>query len=234
MSALVEYERVDAVTTLSMDDGKANVLSVAMLEALNRALDRAEADGTAVVLEGRNGMFSGGFDLNVFKEGGAAQLTMLEAGARTAARLAAFPAPVVVACSGHAMAMGVFLMLAGDVRIGIAGAATKISVNEVAIGLAVPRFAIELCRSRLTPAAFTRAVTTAEVFTPDQGVAAGFLDAVVPAGELREVARAKAAALAALNRQAFVTTKRRAKAALTAALGPAIDADIAGWSTSLA
>ena len=234
MGALVGYERVDAVSVLSMDDGKANVLSVAMLEALNAALDRAESDGTAVVVEGRDGMFSGGFDLNVFKEGGPGQLRMVEAGARTAARLAAFPAPVVVACTGHAMAMGVFLMLAGDVRIGIAGAATKISVNEVAIGLAVPRFAIELCRSRLTPAAFTRAVTTAEVFTPDQGAAAGFLDAVVPAGELRAAARAKAAALAALNRQAFLTTKQRAKDALIAALGPAVEADIAAWRVTLA
>jgi enoyl-CoA hydratase len=233
MSDIVRYERCGRVAAITMDDGKANVLSVAMLDALNMALDRAEADAAAVVLAGREGVFSGGFDLNVFKAGGAPQFAMLKAGARLARRVAGFPAPVVVACTGHAVAMGVFLLLAGDVRMGVAGAPTKICVNEVAIGMAVPRFAIALCRAQLVPAAVGRAVLTADVFTPDQGAAAGFLDAVVPAADLHDAARAKAAALAEFTRDGYVATKRRARAALVAELDAAMEADISDWRQSL-
>jgi len=233
MSDLVRYERSGRVAAITMDDGRVNVLSVAMLDALNAAIDRAEAEEAAVVLAGRDGVFSGGFDLNVLKAGGAAQFAMLEAGARTARRLAAFPAPLVVACTGHAMAMGVFLLLAGDVRIGVAGAATKITVNEVAIGLAVPRFAVALCRTRLAASSFCRAVLTAEVFAPEAAVAAGFLDVLVAAPDLREAARAKGAALGEFTRDAYVTTKRRARADLVAALDEAIEADLAGWRAAI-
>src|SRR5215212_5979254 len=102
-----------------MDDGKANVMSLPMLQALNGALDRAQADSATVVLTGRSGMFSGGFDLAVFKTDPQALLAMLEAGARMAERVLSFPLPVVAACTGHAIAMGAFLLLSADVRIGV-------------------------------------------------------------------------------------------------------------------
>jgi enoyl-CoA hydratase len=132
---------------------------------------------------------------------------------------------VVIACSGHAVAMGVFLLLSGDHRIGVAGGAHRITANEVAIGLTVPRAAVEVCRQRLTPAAFNRAVLLAEPFTPDAAVGAGFLDAVVPAAELLPTALANAALLAGLDLDAHAATKQRARRGALAALRAAIDAD---------
>lgn len=231
MGTLVQYQRTETVSTIVLDDGKANVMSAEMLRALNDALDRAQADGTVVLITGREGMFSAGFDLNAFKQGGAALFDMLKGGAQTVERLLSFPAPVVLACSGHAIAMGAFLLVATDVRIGVAGGPFKICMNEVAIGLTVPHFALEACRHRLAPAAFDRAAITAETFTPEQAAAAGFLDYLVPAAELLPAAREKAEALAKLVRKAHSATKRRARERLLQALHHAIELDVADWST---
>jgi enoyl-CoA hydratase/carnithine racemase len=230
MRTLVQYQRTEIVSTIALDDSKANVMSVQMLQALNDALDRAQADGTVVLITGREGMFSAGFDLNVFKQGGAALFDMLKGGAQTVERLLSFPAPVVVACSGHAIAMGAFLLVAADVRIGVANGPFKISMNEVAIGLTVPHFALEACRHRLAPAVFDRAAITAETFAPEQAVSAGFLDYLVTAVELLPAAHEKAAALAALVRSAHTATKRRARERVLQALRRAIELDVADWS----
>lgn len=224
MVDLVSYEREGSFVTIGMDDGKVNVLSSAMLSELDAALDRALADRAVVILTGREGVFSAGFDLNVLRGGGSEALEMLLAGFNLAARTLAFPLPVVVACTGHAVAMGVFLLLSGDYRIGAAGP-HRITANEVAIGLTMPRAAIEICRQRLTPAPFHRAVMLAETFTPDDALKAGFLDRVVPAGELQEAARETAVALASIDPEAHRSTKERASARLLLEIRAAIEAD---------
>ena len=154
---------------------------------------------------------------------------MLTAGAQLTERLLAFPAPIVVACSGHAIAMGVFLLLSGDVRMGIAEGAFKICVNEVQIGMTLPRFAVEVCRQRLAPAHYNRALLTAEPYDPRQAVDAGFLDYVVPGEQLLLAAHAKAIALSKLVRDAHVATKLRARESTLAALREAIALDTAEW-----
>ncbi len=151
----------------------------------------------------------------------------------SAARLLAFPTPVLVACPGHAVAMGAFLVLSGDYRIG-AGGPYKLTANEVAIGMTMPRAAVEICRQRLTPACFNRAVVLAEVFPPVNAVAAGFLDRVVPAAELAEAAAGTAAELAKLDLDAHAATKLRARRLAATALLEAIDADDAAYRARLA
>jgi enoyl-CoA hydratase len=230
---MLTYHSDGAVSTLTMDDGKANVLSVSMFAQIHAALDRAEEEKTAVLLAGREGMFSGGFDLAVFKQGKQPLVEMLTAGARTAERLLTFPAPTVVACTGHAVAMGVFLLLASDVRLGISQGPFKYAVNEVQIGLTLPRFAVELCRHRLTPARFSLATLTAEPHTPEQAMEAGMLDQLVAAEDLLESARARAAALAKLPRQAHLGTKLRVREELLSRLRAAIESDIQEWETLL-
>jgi enoyl-CoA hydratase len=227
---LVTTTRDELVTTIVLDDGKVNVMSVAMLGELNGALDQAEADGTAVLIAGRETIFSAGFDLAVFKKGPEPLLAMLNAGASTAARLLAFPAPVVIACGGHAIAMGAFLLLAGDVRIGVSQGRSKIAVNEVENGLTVPRFAIELCRLRLTAPHFNRAPVTAAPYDPQQALAAGFLDELVAAADLMAAAADRAHALAKLPRAAYVATKLRVRAEAIAGAGAAIGLDVADWA----
>lgn len=224
MNPPVSYQLNGPVATLTMDDGKANAMSLTMISELNQALDRAVADRAAVVLTGRAGMFSGGFDLRVLSSGGAESHQMVLAGFRLAERLLSAPVPVVIACSGHAIAMGVFLVLSGDYRLGAEGA-FKIGANEVAIGLTMPWFATELCRQRLTPAHFQRAVINAEFYQPVTAVEAGFLDRVVSADSLLAEARKLAAGLAALPRAAHTASKLRARDASLKTLRAAIEAD---------
>jgi len=230
MGELVNYERDGAVSVLTMDDGRMNVMSSAMLAALNAALDRAQAEGAVVLLTGRANVFSAGFDLAVFKQGKAAQVAMLSAGARITERLLSFPAPVIAAVSGHAIAMGAFVALSADVRIGVSNDAMKIQANEVAIGMTLPRFATEVCRQRLAPAHFNQVTVVAEPYDPARAVQAGFLDEVVPAERLMLRAREKAAALAKLVRENHVATKLRARGDTLAALRRAIEADVADWN----
>ena len=225
---MVSYHCDDTIATITIDDGKVNALSLAVLAELDAALSRAERDDAVVILAGRGGVFSAGFDLPVLRGGGPDALAMLRAGFELAARLLAFPRPVVIACTGHAVAMGVFLLLSGDYRVGITGP-YKITANEVAIGLTMPRAAVEICRQRLTPAHFNRAVVLAETFTPADAVAAGFLDRTVEASSVHEVARVVAAQLATLDRSAHETTKRRARAQALSAIRSAIDADTAEY-----
>ena len=224
MADRVTYELSESIATITMDDGKANALSPAMLDELNAAFDRAEADGAVVVLTGRDGRFSGGFDLGVLAKGGPDAADMLRSGFELAERMLAFPAPVVVACTGHVVAMGVFVLLSGDYRIGVAGP-YKITANEVAIGMTMPRTAVEICRQRLTPAAFNRAVLLAEVFSPDDAVPAGFFDRVVEPSDLREAARIAATGFAALHRGAHTGSKRRLREPTLAAVRAGIEAD---------
>jgi enoyl-CoA hydratase len=233
MGSLVTYRLHDAVAAITMDDGKVNVLSLAMLIELGEALDRAEADRAVVVLTGRDGVFSAGFDLPVLRAGGTEAADLLRAGFELAARLLAFPTPVLIACTGHAVAMGMFLVLSGDYRIGASGP-FKITANEVAIGITMPHAAVEICRQRLTPAGFNRAVVIADVFQPEDAVTAGILDRVVAAAELAEATAATAAELAKLDLAAHAATKLRARELAGTALREAMDADDAAYRAQLA
>jgi enoyl-CoA hydratase len=227
MGTLASYRLEGAVATITLDDGKVNVMSPRMLADINGALDRAAADHAAIVLTGRPGVFSAGFDLPTLRGGGAGAAAMVEAGFELAARVLSFPAPVVVACSGHAIAMGAFLLLSGDYLIGADGP-FKLTANEVALGITMPQTAIEMLRHRLTPAAFLRALTLSEPFTPATATAAGFLDEVVPASALAGAARDRAAALAALDRAALAASKERIRGQQLRAVRAAIEADRAG------
>jgi enoyl-CoA hydratase len=229
MPELVYYELDDAngtapVATVTMDDGKVNVLSFAMFDELRVAFDRAEREAAAVVLAGRPERFSAGFDLGIVRS--ADGIALVRTGFEMSVHMLAFPKPVVIACTGHAIAMGSFLVLSGDHRIGAAGP-YKITANEVAIGLVMPTAAVELIRSRLTPSAFQQAVGLARVFTPADAVAAGYLDEVVTPDELLGAARDAARSLAALDPAAHATTKLRARAATLEAMQAGIDAELA-------
>ena len=218
----IDHTTREGVAVITMDDGKANALSPTMLDALGGALDRAESDGvSAVVLAGRPGRFSGGFDLGVLRAGGPDAERMLRGGFRLAERLLRFPRPVVVACTGHALAMGSFLLCAGDHRIGAAGD-FKIQANEVAIGLTMPFPALALLRHKLPPAAFDRAAGLAALFTPETAVTAGFLDEVVAADQVVPRAEEAAHSMAELDATAHLATKLRVRAAMLDELDHAI------------
>lgn len=224
-SSSVSSTIADGTATITLDDGKANALRPETLVAVHAALDEAEGAGAVVVLTGRDGVFSAGFDLNIIKAGGEGTASLVRGGMELAQRLLSFPAPVVIACSGHAMAMGSFLLLSGDYRIGVGDAGHKVCANEVAIGMTMPQAAIELCLQRLTPAGYNRAILLADVFTGDTAIAAGFLDTTVPAGSLADAATERAKAFAALDRRAHAESKRRLRAPMLERLAAAIESD---------
>ena len=221
----VTYELDDGIATITLDDGKANAVTMALIGEISAALDQAEADGAVVVLAGRPGRFSGGFHLPTLTAFTEESADLLRAGCDLAHRLLSFPRPVVVACTGHAIAMGAFLLLSGDHRIGISDGGHKIGATEVAIGMAMPWAAVELLRQRLTRAHFERATLLAEVFDADGAVAAGFLDEAVPGDQLHHRAREVAARLATLDAKAHHVTKQRARATMLEALAAATQRD---------
>jgi len=229
VSNSLSYHLSDGFATITIDDGKANVMGVPMLRALDGALDRALEDRAAVIIQGRPGMFSAGFDLTVFKGDPKELLEMLKSGAKLTERVLSFPYPVVAVCTGHAIAMGVFLMLCADLRIGTAAEA-RIQVNEVQIGFTLPHFAIEVCRQRLSPAHFSLAALTACPYTQQQAMEAGFLDELTLPDGLSGILEARKAHLRTLDMDAFAATKMRLRRSGLASLRDAIGKDVEAWS----
>ena len=213
MNKLVHYSLRDNVATIRIDDSKRNALSPEVLREIYDALDQAESDRAAVILTGRESVFSAGFDLKVMKRGGIEALRMLRLGYSLTARIMSYPHPVIVACNGHALAMGVFLMLSADYAIGSRGD-FKIAANEVAIGMTIPRVAAATLRNRLDPAAFQRAVTLAEYFDPESAMQAGFFDELVDPAELMSRAEARMNDAMELDPRAHTVSKRRIRKAL--------------------
>lgn len=209
----VQYTLKDQLAIIRIDDGKRNALSPEVLRAIYQALDRAESDRAIVILTGRESVFSAGFDLNVMKRGGMNALRMLRLGYSLTARVLTYPYPIIVACNGHSLAMGVFLMLSADYVIGTHGD-FKIAANEVAIGMPMPRVAAAMLRHRLNPAAFQRAVTLSKYFDVESAQRAGFFDEVVEATELISRANACAREFGELSPGAHRKSKRRIRAAL--------------------
>jgi len=225
MSELVRYEVNDKVAVITMDDGKANALSMAMIDALLGALARAEAEASAVVLTGRPDKFCAGFDLRVMMSGPEQAIALLGKGGELLLRLFEYPLPLVIAANGHALAGGVLVVCTGDVRFGADGA-YKLGLNEVAIGLPVPLLAMELARARLLPTELTRATLLAQLYTPTEARAAGYLDHVVAPEALADAAITEARRLGALPRAAFAGTKQRLRGAIAQQIRDGQAADI--------
>jgi enoyl-CoA hydratase len=223
----VTFEVNERVARIGLDDGKVNVMSTTMLAAINAAFDRAEKEAEIVVLRsGRPGIFSAGFDLKVFASGDAARsLDMVRAGAELALRLMAFPHPTIGVMEGHAYPMGTFLLLACDVRLGARGP-HRMGLNEVAIGIAPPSFAIELARSRLHPAWLSRTVALGEMYEPEEALAAGFLDRVVAPERIDATLDEIIAGLRTLHKPSHATAKRRLRQPAMDAVRAAIDREL--------
>ncbi|MEZ5183905.1 MAG: crotonase/enoyl-CoA hydratase family protein [Acidimicrobiales bacterium] len=232
--ANLTYDLADGIATITIDDGKANALTPGLLAELHAAVARAEADGAVLLVAGRPGRFSGGFDLPTLTAFTTDSADLLKAGFDLSHRLLSFPRPVVVACTGHAIAMGAFLLLSADHRVGVAGGGHKIGATEVAIGMAMPWAAVEVLRQRLARAHFERATLLAEVFTPEGAVEAGFLDELVPEAELHDHARRVATRLAGLDAKAHAVTKVRARSAMLESLARAIARDDGEFRAAIA
>lgn len=226
MAATVSYELRDRIAVIAMDDGKANALSFEAIAAINDGLDRADADEAgAVLLHGRAGMFSGGFDLNVMRGGDAtALLTLVTDGADLVLRLYRSSRPIVAACNGHAVAAGAFVLMAAHHRVGAEGE-FRLVLIETQIGMVLPDWAVELTKERLIGPHVQQAAIESRVYGPAEAVEAGFLDKVVPADQVLEAAHAEAERLAALPAAAYAGNAAKVRAEGIARLEQAIARD---------
>ena len=221
----VTYTLEDGIATIAMDDGKANVLSPAMLNDLSAAFDKAEADKVVVILAGReDGAFSGGFDLKVMMSGPENAIKLTCQGSRFAMRLMSFPYPVIAAASGHAIAMGAFTLLACDYRIGC-DAGTKTGLNETQIGMTMHDFGIELAREFVSKTYLNRSLINGEIFAPDDAKDAGYFDKLVPKDQVLATAKMTAQMMKMLNMRAFNGSKNKSRKALFETLEAAIAID---------
>ena len=225
-SPLPTYRREGDVAVVTLDDGKANVISTAVIDALHGHLDRLESEGArALVLVGRPGRFSAGFDLSEMTAGVESMRALVVHGARWLMRLYGLGVPTVAACTGHALAAGALTLLSCDVRVG-ADVPAKIGLNEVAIGMALPKFAVELARERVPHHELGAATLGARIYDPAGAVAAGYLDRVVPEAELLSAALAEAERLAGLRTGAYALTKLNLRQAMIAEQLATVQADL--------
>ena len=224
MNELVSFTLNDGIAVITLNNGKVNALSSAVLAALNAALDRAQEAGAMVVLTGQPGILSVGYDLKVMMQGPEQAIGLVTAGSILTRRMLAHPQPIIVACGGHAVAKGAFLLLASDYRLGVEGN-FLIGLNEVQIGMTMHHVGILLARDRLSSAAFQRSVINAEMFAPQAAMEAGFLDRVVAPDQLMSSAMEVAHQMKKLNAAAHRNTKLKARKALLDALDGAIEVD---------
>ena len=209
-SPVVHYELRDTIAWIKMDDGKANALNIPMFQAMKDALTRAkEEKAKAVVLTGREGMFSGGLDLKTLQELSIeGRQELLVEFRRMAGHISGFPLPIIAAVTGHSVAGGCVLMLACDYKLGIEGR-FKIGLNEVAIGLAMPSFITDLAQASLALPYHIPAILHATLYPPSKAREIGYLDEVLQSEELEGRAQAYATQLAKLIQPGYAISKQR-------------------------
>jgi enoyl-CoA hydratase len=220
----------DAVARITLDDGKANVMSVPFFERLTEALDNAERDNARlVVFAGRPGMFSGGLDLKLMPTLSAAELgTLSREFARTMLRIYTFPAPTVAALTGHAIAGGAIMALACDTRIGADGP-FRFQVNEVAIGIPVPSWMALIAISGIPHRSRTEAILHARAYSPREALDRGILHVLAEHGrDVVELAVESCRHLSMLAPTAYAETKRRMRAADVARVLALLEDEIPG------
>ena len=224
MSELIHYSCNEGIATLTLNNGKVNAISPDMVAAFNQCLDQAEKDRAIVIITGQPGILSGGYDLKVMTSSPENAINLVASGSTLARRMLAHPYPIIVACPGHAIAKGAFLLLSADYRIGAEGA-FNIGLNEVLIGMTMHHAGIELAKDRLSKAAFQRSVINGELFSPAAAVEAGFLDRVVPAEQLMATALGVATLMKKINMKAHRNTKLKVRKQLLETLDAAVELD---------
>lgn len=204
---LVKLNTDGDVSIITLDDGKANVFSPLMTEAIESLLDQVPQDKGALLIAGRSGIFSGGFDLKIMSSGDMEEIKrMVKVGFSLLTRIYSFPRPVVCACTGHAIALGAFLLLCGDYRLGAEGD-FMIGANEVRNNMSVPEPILELSRTRINKTHWYRAILNAEMYAPNKAISAGYLDETIDPEKLMDLALKKASDLATLDHPVYQITK---------------------------
>lgn len=225
MNEFVTYQSEENYAIITINNGKANAISNEVVAGLNASLDKAEKEDKVVILTGTQGIFSGGFDLKVMKASPESALELVTKGSKLSLRMLSFSKPIIVACNGHAIAKGAFLLLSADYRIGVEGD-FKIGLNEVMIGMTMHNAGIAIAKARLSEVYLNRSVNNAEIFSSKDAVKAGFLDTIVPENHLLPTAIKVAEMFTKLSKKAHAATKLKVRKPHLDNLAEAIELDL--------
>lgn len=206
MNEIVTYQSKENYAIITINNGKANAISHDVISGIHEGLHKAEQTSKVVILTGTDGVFSGGFDLSIMKKSPKDAIDLVTEGSKLSLRMLQFPLPIIVACNGHAIAKGAFLLLSSDYRIGVQGN-FKIGLNEIAIGMTMHNAGVAIAEARLSEVYLNRSVVNAEIYTPETAIAAGFLDTIVQPEELLNTAISTAKTFGQLNMTAHAETK---------------------------
>jgi len=222
--------RDDGVLVVTLDDGGPNVLRPDVLDEL-RSTFEAHADAP-VLLTGRPGTFSAGLDLRWMAAHGPDAIgTLLRACGRALVTVWTHPRPVVVAASGHAVAAGTMLAMAGDHVVaaedGVWG------LNETRNGMEIPRFGIELAAMRLGPRDLAGLLIPGERLDAARAVAVGMADELAAPELVLRRAEERLAELAALPEAAYAGNKRRLRADVAQRILDGLDDDVDGLTAAI-
>lgn len=225
MNEFVTYQSEENYAIITINNGKANAISHEVIEGLNLSLDKAAQENKVVILTGEGGIFSGGFDLKVMAKSPESAKELVTKGSQLSLKMLSFPEPIIIACNGHAIAKGAFLLLSADYRIGLEGD-FKIGLNEVMIGMTMHSAGIAIAKGRLSEVYLNRSVNNAEIFSSKDALKAGFLDIIVPENHLLPTAIKVAEMSAKLNKKAHSETKLKVRKHHLEALENAIKLDL--------
>jgi enoyl-CoA hydratase len=225
MNEVVQYKSEENYAIITIANGKANAISHEVIDELNTGLDKALEENKVVIITGQPGMFSAGFDLKIMTKSTDSAKELVTKGSKLSLRMLSFPKPIIMACSGHAIAKGGFLLLSADYRIGVEGD-FKIGLNEVMIGMTMHHAGIAIAKARLSEVYLNRSVNNSEIYNPEDAVKSGFLDKVVPASHLMPTAIKVAEMFSKLHSKAHAETKIKVRKPHLESLSIAIQLDL--------
>ena len=225
MNEFVTYQSEENYAIITINNGKANAISPEVIEGLNTGLDKAEKENKVVILTGQASIFSAGFDLKIMTKSADSAKELVTKGSKLSLRMLSFSQPIIIACSGHAIAKGAFLLLSSDYRIGVEGA-FKIGLNEVQIGMTMHNAGIAIAKARLSEVYLNRSVNNGEIYNSKDAIKAGFLDMIVPENALLPTAIKTAEMFAKLSKKAHSETKLKVRKQHLQDLENAIELDL--------
>jgi len=211
------------ISIIKLDDGKANAFSYDMLSQVNELLKKVPRDSGALVITGREGLFSGGFDLKTLATGDMEKITkMVQLGYRLLLELFSFDRPIVAAVSGHSIALGLFVTCSADYRIAIDGKYVC-QANEVRNNMDIPTQIMEIIRARVNKKYFYSAVYHSDAYSVQDSIEVGYIDEVVSEDQFMKRVMEKAKELATLPHPFYANTKKTAQDDVRQKIADAID-----------
>ena len=221
--SIATLSKENDISIIKLDDGKANAFSYDMLSQVNELLTQVPRDSGALVITGREGLFSGGFDLKTLATGDMEKITkMVQLGYRLLLELFSFDRPIVAAVSGHSIALGLFVTCSADYRIAIDGKYVC-QANEVRNNMDIPTQIMEIIKARVNKKYFYPAVYHSDAYSVQESIEVGYIDEVVSEDQFMQRVMEKAKELATLPHPFYANTKKTAQDDVRQKIADAID-----------